>query len=335
MHSPNPIVLLLFATATLSFCSPTPTGPDGSPGTADAPPASAGHSLVYADHLGQVVLVNAGLGGMTNPAPATPTRVWSWNGSDWALIDSSGPPIRNLAGVTYDARRRVLVMHGGSYDLGRSYGETWEWSGTWRQVTGSGPGVRDHTQMAFDSQRGRAVLFGGSGTDPNVASGETWEYDGSTWTRVSDQGPAGRVHHSMHFDAAAAQVVLFGGNVPGASTLGDTWTWDGSRWTSAGSGPPQSHASLAFHRGLNALVSVGGSRASSGLEMLIRRNGAWLPLSTGAGPSARILTGVAYDERRNVMVLFGGADPSGSTLFGDTWEFDGANWRQISPRASR
>ena len=48
-----------------------------------------------------------------------------------------------------------------------------------------------------------------------------------------------------------------------------------------------------------------------------------------AGPSARYLTDVAYDLRRNVLVLFGGGARDSATLYDDTWEFDGSSWRRI------
>ena len=325
-------LLLAGAVASLacSSSSPLPASPDP-PATpaADGPPASAGHNLVYADHLGMVVLVNAGLGGATPPPATTPTRVWGWTGTEWRLLDASGPPIRNLAGVAYDRRRQTLVMHGGSYDLGRFYGETWEWSAAWRQVAASGPGLRDHTQLAYDAQRGRAVLFGGSGNDPNVAFADTWEFDGTRWERVATAGPSGRAHHAMGYDPVTRRVVVFGGFVPGSAPLGDTWAWDGSRWTSLGSpAAPRSHARMAFHRGLGALLVVGGTAASPGLDMLVSRDQVWMPLASASEPSARALTDIAYDERRGVMVLFGGAAPNGS-LLGDTWEFDVTTWRRI------
>jgi hypothetical protein len=326
------VMSLVMSGWILAACSSspprTPNGPTPSP-TPDpsGPPASAGHSLVYAAHLGMVVLTNAGLGGMTSPSQSAPTRVWGWTGQEWQVLDSSGPPVRNLAGVTYDTRRQTLVMHGGTYMLGRSYGETWEWSGGWRQTGGNGPGVRDHTQLAFDADRGRAVLFGGSGDDPNAAFADTWEYDGSTWTRVATDGPGARVHHTMHYDPVSRRVVLAGGNTPGGQTLGDVWTWDGSRWSPAGSiGAPRSHARMTFDRGLNGLVLAGGLPAA-GLGVLVGRGLAWSPLVTPSEPGGRYLTDIAYDERRRVLVLFGGDSPGG--VQSDTWEFDGSTWRRV------
>jgi hypothetical protein len=123
--------------------------------------------------------------------------------------------------------------------------------------------------------------------------------------------------------------VLLGGTNAGG-TLSDTWTWDGSTWTALGSAsPPRSHARMTFHRRLGALVVAGGLPSSAGIDLLVNRGGAWTPLPSPSEPPARYLTDIAYDGRRDVMVLFGGGAPTGSTLFEDTWEFDGATWRRV------
>jgi len=309
-------------------------GPTTTQQSSAAPATSAGHNLVYSDDLEMVLLTNAGLGGANAPAPSARTRIWGWTGAEWRVIDSAGPPVRNLAGVAYDTRRHMLVMHGGTYDLGRSYGETWEWARQtgWRQFTGAGPGVRDHTQLAFDAERGRAVLFGGSGTDPNVAFGDTWEFDGARWERVATTGPAARVHHAMQYDPGLKRVVVFGGFTPGGADLGDSWAWDGTRWTSiAPSITPRTHARMAYHRRLNALLVAGGFGLSS-LGVITRRDAGWALLASSPEPSARYLTDVAYDAKRDVLVLFGGGDPAGNSLYADTWEFDGTTWRRVRER---
>jgi hypothetical protein len=327
---------LVITTLSAFACSSTPGQPElQNPDPQSAPPASAGHNLVYADDLEMVLLVNAGLGGVTSPPASTKTRVWGWTGAEWRLLDSAGPPVRNLAGVAYDSRRRTLVMHGGTYDVGRSYGETWEWTrqGGWRQFTGAGPGLRDHTQMAYDAERGRAVLFGGSGDNPNIAFADTWEFDGTRWERVAPAAAPARVHHALQYDPTLRRVVTFGGFTPGTADLGDTWAWDGTRWTSlTPATTPRTHARMAFHRRLNAMLLVGGFRVSSGLGAIVRRDAGWTPLTASPEPSARYLPDVAYDAKRDVFVLFGGGDPNGSSLFADTWEHDGTTWRRIRER---
>jgi hypothetical protein len=85
---------------------------------------------------------------------------------------------------------------------------------------------------------------------------------------------------------------------------------------------------MAFHRRLNALLVAGGFHLSS-LGVITRRDAGWTSLATAAEPSARYLPDVAYDAKRDVLVLFGGGDPAGMTLFADTWEFDGTTRRRV------
>ena len=58
--------------------------------------------------------------------------------------------------------------------------------------------------------------------------------------------------------------------------------------------------------------------------------------ASGAGqdsPSPRFLSGAAYDVGRHRLVLFGGLDESNGFL-GDTWEWDGQAWHEVTPVAS-
>ena len=45
------------------------------------------------------------------------------------------------------------------------------------------------------------------------------------------------------------------------------------------------------------------------------------------GPSARHACAMAFDAARGHVILFGGE--SGTSLFGDTWRWDGQHWTQI------
>lgn len=50
---------------------------------------------------------------------------------------------------------------------------------------------------------------------------------------------------------------------------------------------------------------------------------------SGSGPSKRIVGAAAYDVRRDRIVSFGGSRTSSGTL-GDTWEWNGAAWREMT-----
>jgi hypothetical protein len=152
--------------------------------------------------------------------------------------------------------------------------------------------------MVYDSVRQRIVLYGGTSSSQfgGAFLADTWEWDGSQWNpRTVANGPGPRSDHSMSFDRRRGVTVLYGGDalVNGNQVLyADTWEWDGQTWT---------------HRYTGAPWRVGG-------------NGEIL----SPGP-------MAYDEKRQRTVLFGGSARIGSIglpAIGDTWEWDGMQWTQ-------
>ena len=59
----------------------------------------------------------------------------------------------------------------------------------------------------------------------------------------------------------------------------------------------------------------------------------WKELHPENSPTPRSSQGMAYDEKRQVIVLFGGEGPGGYTL-GDTWIWDGKDWTPVYPSNS-
>jgi len=105
-------------------CGGDTTGPDDQP--AVVPPARSGHAMVYAASRG-VVLMFGGRG------VATLGDLWSWNGTRWARLSTSGPPPRDDAVLVYDATARHTVR----WALGTDAPERHVgWDGTaWTQIT--------------------------------------------------------------------------------------------------------------------------------------------------------------------------------------------------------
>ena len=300
------------------------------------PPPSAGHALVYHGGLKQIVLVNAGLGtGHDDETLAKPARLWGWEGSRWSVLDSNGPPPRNLAGVAYDAARDVLVLHGGLASSSRLFGETWEWNprGGWRQAAAAGPGIRHHTQMVYDPVRRESVLYGGRDGEGGLPD-DVWLWNGKVWRQVRAPGPGGRVHHGMQFDQSSGRIVVAGGIDAHRSRLTDCWAWDGQGWVAS---PPlseaRSHATLVYVDARERLAIVGGLSASNRLPFLSERTASgWQSVDADGPHHPRFLPGAAYDPGRRVVVVYGGGPPGSHALFDDTWEFDGLRWSRKPPR---
>jgi hypothetical protein len=57
----------------------------------------------------------------------------------------------------------------------------------------------------------------------------------------------------------------------------------------------------------------------------------WIHMKPKTVPAARAGHMMAYDEKRGMVVMFGGEDKSGTYMFADTWIWDGKDWKQMSP----
>ena len=60
-------------------------------------------------------------------------------------------------------------------------------------------------------------------------------------------------------------------------------------------------------------------------------DGRWTKLAdeSPTGPQPRVMGYLAYDRRRDRVVLFGGRKGWPNGDLDDTWEFDGKAWRQV------
>ena len=157
---------------------------------------------------------------------------WEFDGTRWERAAASGPPATLGGAMTYDRRRRVVVLLGGIDSAGTKYGDTWTWNGKeWSRVASTGPSPRFGAGIAYDDARGEVVLFGGV-DGSNLKLNDTWLWNGQRWRRVPlSVAPEARSEGYMAYDASRRVVVMFGGEgVKVVPTLGDTWEWDGSTW---------------------------------------------------------------------------------------------------------
>ena len=151
------------------------------------PPARQAHVMVFDERRGRVVMFG-GMGAASAEGGRPPMLgdTWEYDGTRWIRFDVDGPSPRLAAGATYDARRGMVVIFGGSGSSG-FLGDTWGWNGqAWRRLSAVGPPSRGMGQLAYDAARDRVVLFGGRRGYPNGDLADTWEWDGAQWTRFGD-----------------------------------------------------------------------------------------------------------------------------------------------------
>jgi len=203
----------------------------------------------------------------------------------------------------------------------------------------SSPDARCCPSMVFDWTHYSTVLFGGNDVSGNLA--DTWKLGEGGWFQLTPAtSPPARSAAGMAFDAATGTVVLFGGS--NGTDLNDTWIWDGTTWaqvltSKAPSGRRWDTQGMAYDAATGNVVLFGGVTSDGTmLGDTWTWNGktrTWTEQHPAVSPSPRRAP-IAYDWATGTVVLFGGEGSYGGPTFGDTWVWNGTNWRQLFPATS-
>jgi hypothetical protein len=145
---------------------------------------------------------------------------------------------------------------------------------------------------------------------------------------------------AMVYDPENHGVVLFGGTIGGVSS-GETWLWDGKTWTRlAVQGPPARSAQMVtYDSARHQLVMFGGSGPAGAGQALLHQDTwtwdgtRWQEQHPAHRPNPRMRAAIAFDERRGVVVMFGG-EGEGTTTYNATWTWDGTDWTLQDPPTS-
>jgi len=200
----------------------------------------------------------------------------------------------------------------------------------------------DHAVGLYDLRLGRIVLVGGPGDPKDGDRDGVWSWSGSHWERVTEAGPFGRVNAAAAYDVRHERAVVTGGSRKTADgvtweVVGDSWVGDRTGWRRIADVAPIDHQSLV-EDGRGGVLMYGGIPADrSGPwpdDTWELQGDRWKRIAT-EGPPGRGRSALAYDRRRQRVVLFGGVSaPSGpnetQTFFNDTWTWDGERWRKAA-----
>ena len=303
-----------------------------------APPKRAHHELVY-DRQRQRVLLTGGNSPIASGESHTSFNdLWAFDGKRWEALPSSGLEVWGMR-LAFDTRRQRVLSFGGINnrraisDVRVLEKDAWTTLGQHSDMPAAEAG------FVYDSRRDRFVAFGGTLGDGS-AYGDTWEFAGSTWTKVATQSPPARQGHAMVFDERRGRTVIFGGTGPYKEDqrpprLGDVWEFDGRRWSARefANGPgPRTSPGATYDSKRRVTIIFGGVDGSGFLGDLWAWTGVeWRKLAgaSSAGPVPRAMGQLAYDQRRDRVVLFGGRKGWPDGDLNDTWEWDGATWRRI------
>ncbi len=309
----------------------TPTGP--------RPTRRAFHSFAY-EPLREVSVL---FGGTTDAGEGLTNfgDTWTWDGTRWTLVSTSGPEPRGLAAMAFDDFDGTMVLHGGgplSFVIQQtlptlqvaSRDDTWRWDGrSWTQIAASLPRplLRNSAAMTTSPDGSGVVLFGGSSLN------DTWRLEGSRWSRAGPLEPPPTIEARMVYDEARDELVLFGGSILQEGLTDETWTWNESGWRlrdpPSSPSPRFAHA-MTFDAARGEVILFGG--ASSQGQVLgdtWRWDGeTWTEVESARSPPPRVYAGMTYQNETGGVLVYGGT--TDTELYRDTWRWDGQSWERVS-----
>jgi hypothetical protein len=185
--------------------------------------------------------------------------------------------------------------------------------------------------MVYDPARRQIVLFGGAQLDGQFL-GDMWLWDGGNWIENKPpQLPAPRAQALMVYDEARNEIFMFGGysfdKDANFNYFSETWTFDGQTWTNknpahsprAGDGVPQPIMTYDAARKQAILLEFGAGT-------WIWNGNDWNQVE-GTGESPLSIEGrLSYDEKNQVVLLWGHDISKTHEFPPETWLFDGQTW---------
>jgi hypothetical protein len=181
-------------------------------------------------------------------------------------------------------------------------------------------------------------MYGGDVGDGNQYAQETWVCDATGWSRLTTTGatPPRSYQPAMAYDAGH-DVVLMQCGVENGVSPAMTYQLSGNTWSLVSSSTNRAKVgcAMAYDGARGRVVMFGGAYDRFDVDTIRGATLEWLPgWSTVAttGPTKRMYSAMAYDEARQVTVLFGGWALINQSLvaLNDTWEWNGATWTQIT-----
>lgn len=194
------------------------------------------------------------------------------------------------------------------------------------------PGQRRLGAAAFEAAGSRLIFHGGVTQTPAAIVPETWRFN-ATWQQLTPAGgTVGRWGHQLVTNTITGRLFTFGGRSPTISGFAnDTIEWNGSAWVNVPSPTapsPRYLYGMSFDSRRGVVVLFGGRTASTTLDETWEFNGtSWAPVTLTTTPPARAEMAMVFDRALGATVLFGGYDLDTDTVYGDTWIYDGVDWR--------
>jgi hypothetical protein len=331
------------------------------------PAARAEHSMVF--DAGREVSIL--YGGDNNQIPIKPVT-WAWNGKSWAKLAKKGPSVYGNS-MAYDARRnRIVLFHMSGQETWEFDENGWQmvdYEGVAHRVLNMAalgydaqagkvfilaqehwPASDDLIGALWNGKRWRVVKSRGLALDSGSASGASVAYDADTqaimvygaplytthrwkdgkWTTWRTVWPLDSYSASLAYDESRDVLVMH--------TTSATYEWDGSAWREFPLPKELEYLGGKLYYDIHKRILLKGflptDDEGSGIGGIWCWNhNHWNQLTVSRRGPRTSNFGMAYDSRRDTLLVFGGETisyVSKSKAWNETWEFNGAYWVRVA-----
>jgi predicted Ser/Thr protein kinase len=325
------------------------------------PPARSAAGLAFD---GRRCLLVAGQGRADDGTPLELSDAWAWDGEAWTRLVAEGAPRgRSDVGFAWHPELAVGLLVGGVSGRTTCDDPTWTlsppepepWPGPdgawpeergwrWRPLDAPGGPAPSDDRAAVHDPAGRRVLVLG-GLVGARALDEVLAWDGRAWSSAG-QLPEPRHAGVVALDPATGTLHYACGGRAEGPPLSDLWSatlrpdrplrWETSSVPTAAS--HRDHASQlagrsrpGFAWGAEQLVLFGGTTSRETLDdQWAHVSGSWtrVVIDVERRPPPRFATSTAWDAKRRVLVVFGGASKNLDDTLGDLWEWAEGGWTE-------
>jgi hypothetical protein len=169
-------------------------------------------------------------------------------------------------------------------------------------------------------------------SEGDVATTDTWAWDGDVWTGLEAAGTPGVVPTGMAWDQLDERLLVLAVDLAAPTDDGlyvsRLWAWSGAAWQHVAGDGPAFSPMQSFVDGPRGPWLIDGGAVQGRFGTWEWRGDGWSSLD-GPAPKPRNGQSVAFDVARHQMVLFGGF--AAGVDFGDTWVLDDGAWREALP----
>jgi len=237
---------------------------------------------------------------------------------------------RDHFGAAYDRSKGQIIIFGGNRN-GEWLEDAWTGNpGSWSPINGQIPQGRASAVFLYDPVREETLLFGGLSKGGKVW-GDFWRWNGYEWLEIEKQGPSPRHSAAAAFDESRQRVVVFSGCGEDDDQL---WEWDGHKWEEMhpeGAKPNTlCRSTMAYDPVRKTVILFGGFTRGKSLGDMWEWDGErWKEIDYNSGPSPRNNHILVTNLKEKKILLFGGWNAEEDKILGDTWIWDGRQWKSL------